>query len=169
MKLSPRTEVKAFGDCAHSEFIEFRLRGESHSGLCIQDESGDRRFLVLSTKDDTLLFRLCPYSKSEEVLSYGTDWSLSPCGQIGTPEDAFKEKGSLLLTSQGTFMVCVENRQGFDDELVCRLDEAEVFSLTARPRGGFSRKQWQIHYYDSERDARQRLAGKDANESDHEH
>ncbi|SLN66632.1 hypothetical protein PEL8287_03693 [Roseovarius litorisediminis] len=166
MELFPKTEVKTFGECSHCEFLELLGRGENTAGLCIQDESGERKFLVLTSNDQTLLYRLCPYPKGNEVLSYGTDWLLSPYGQIGTPEDAFREKGNILLTSQGTFMVCVESRHEMDEEIVCRFDQAEVFDLTARPPGGFGRRHWRIHYYDREQDARHKLAGKDAQEPD---
>lgn len=165
MRLFPSTTIKNFDACEHGEFLCFQVRSDVYSGVCIDDSYGNREVLILSAKDDALRYKLVEMSKSQEVESYGTDWTLSPYGRQPDREALLNEDGGLLLTSPSVYMVAGKPHGDPSDKLLCRLDAPDVRSFGAWPSGGFGYQYWRIHVYEKDIDARQKLAGKDKPEA----
>jgi hypothetical protein len=167
MHLFPSTEVKVFSDCEHSEFISVRAGSGTHSGICVRDEDDKPWFLVLQSKDTRLVYRLIKPEMGGEVLSFGTDWTLSPYGEQIPAYSASDTAGSFVQTRDGVFISGVAVRD-FTDPVLCRLDAPGVWYTLSTASNGFAFPYWRIHYFDQALNKLQKLAANDAPPVDEE-
>jgi len=160
MRIFPATTIKEFSECEHGEFVQLRVRADTHSGLCIHEEGAkpEPKFLVLNSPDAKLIYKLIEPPQGDEVLAFGTNWTLSSYGEILRKHDAANTSGAFIQTQKGQFIVAQEF-EDFGDTLLCRLDQPGVVSNLSTANTGFAFPYWQIDYFDETLSKLQKLAG----------
>jgi hypothetical protein len=157
MRIFPATTIKEFSECEHGEFIEMRVGHGTHLGICIHDEDVNPHLLLLNSPQKELIYSLIKPVVSNEVLSFGIDWVLSPFGKVIKKHEAANNLGAFIQTQEGSFIVAQENG-GFEERLLCRLDQRGVLTDLSAARTGFASPHWRIHYLDDLPSTKKKLA-----------
>lgn len=150
MQLLPTTNVKKFSECLHLEIFEFIIRNQVRTGICILDDDDsedgvDRSILTVESDDETTRYLFSTFPEDQEVLSYGSDWVLSPKGPPLVGDLHVEDAGSIIHTPNGVFIVA-KVLGHTNNTTLCRLsgDGACILNWQQLDRRGFAYEFWRI-------------------------
>ncbi|WP_172294199.1 hypothetical protein [Pseudoruegeria sp. HB172150] len=160
MKIFPKMVVKRFLDCAHGEFIYFSSGVHILSAICLHEENGRPKVLILAENGSKDFCALAPISKDMEVQSIGLNWILRLSDPFSDPHIAENEEGVVSSTDKGTYITVKEYRSNEDRRLFCCLENPDIVNADGYFETRFHFRSWTIEYYDSECRRRRTLAVK---------
>lgn len=164
MLVVPATNIRDFSECVHGEYISFRIREETHSGICISEENEKKHVVLLESSDQNLLYKLVFIQTGMTVISYGLDWALSFESEQLSLYKGANTPGTCIQTDKGIFFVC---RESVDptEIVLCRLDDVGVVNSLPSGAVGFAFPYWEIGLMTSPVNQYQRLSWKRSEQS----